>query len=860
MRILSLVCVWACVAAAPAGAATLTVNAGGNLQAAIDAAQPGDVIELQPGAVFTGNYKLTAKGGTTYITIRTGGSTLPPAGTRMTPTYAPLLAKIRSNQNGPALRAGAGANYWRLQWLELSPSVSTSSANLVELGGTGTSQDTLSEVPHHLIIDRCYLHGDASYGQRRGLALNSGDTQVINSYFADFKQVLQDTQAIAGWNGPGPYLIENNYIEGAAENILFGGNDPQIQDLVPSNITIRRNYISKPLKWRSESWTIKNLIELKNAQDVLVEGNTIENNWNAGQEGYSIIFTPRNQSGTAPWSIVKNVTIQNNVIRHVAAVFNVSGYDDEGISQQTQHIIIRNNLMYDVSTSYTNSSTPGPGRLAIIGNGPKDITFDHNTVDNNGSSTIFLYAGKAPTGTQIYQFVLTNNLLRDNQYGVFGDKVGEGNVAFAAYTPGAIVLQNTFAGGDGRTYPTGNDFPPLNQWLADFVSVGNADYRLVSTSISKNVGTDGKDLGVDFATLDGAMSGTTAPSTADPTSSAGTPSPSTGSAPYGGTASALPGTVQVENYDTGGSLVAYYDTTSANSGGAYRDNNVDIEATTDTGGGYNVGWTKATEWLQYTVNVAASGTYSVDLRVASNGSGGTFHIAVDGVDKTGSLTVPNTGGWQTWKTITRTGVSLPSGIHLMRLVMDGGGATGGIGNFNWVQVRQETTASTGGTTASGTSAYGGTPATLPGTVQFENYDAGGSEVAYWDTTSGNSGGAYRTNNVDIEATRDTGGGYDVGWTKATEWLKYTVNVAASGTYSVDVRAASNGSGGTFHIEVDGVDKSGPLTVLNTGGWQVWKTITKTGVSLSSGIHVLRVVMDATGASGDVGNFNWLAVR
>src|SRR5262249_9308372 len=174
--------------------------------------------------------------------------------------------------------------------LEFSPASTTASANLVEFGGAGTSQSSLSGVPHNLVIDRCYLHGDPSFGHRRGVSLNSASSKILNSYFKDFKGVNQDTQAIEGWNGPGPFLIENNYLEAAGENILFGGSDPSIPDLVPSDIVIRRNLISKPTAWITQNWTVKNLIEFKNAQRVTVEGNFIENNWAAGQQGYSILM------------------------------------------------------------------------------------------------------------------------------------------------------------------------------------------------------------------------------------------------------------------------------------------------------------------------------------------------------------------------------------------------------------------------------------------------------------------------------------------------------------------------------------------------------------------------------------------
>ena len=86
------------------------------------------------------------------------------------------------------------------------------------------------------------------------------------------------------------------------------------------------------------------------------------------------------------------------------------------------------------------------------------------------------------------------------------------------------------------------------------------------------------------------------------------------------------------------------------------------------------------------------------------------------------------------------------------------------------------------------------------------------------------------------------------------------SVTATGSYALDVRVASNGAGGTFHVEVDGVARTGAMTVPNTGGWQSWRTITASGVSLTSGTHVVRVVMDSVGATGSVGNFNWFAVR
>jgi hypothetical protein len=163
-----------------------------------------------------------------------------------------------------------------------------------------------------------------------------------------------------------------------------------------------------------------------------------------------------------------------------------------------------------------------------------------------------------------------------------------------------------------------------------------------------------------------------------------------------------------------------------------------------------------------------------------------------------------------------------------------------------------------GTFAQVASPFGGSPVPLPGTVQAENFDNGGSGVAYFDVTAGNRGGAYRTTDVDIEASSDSGGGYNVGWTRAGEWLKYTVNVATAGTYTLQARVAAPSAGGTFHVEFGGVDKTGSLTIPGTGGWQSWTTLSKS-VTLSAGTQVVRIVFDAAGPGGVFGNLNWLSV-
>ena len=238
--------------ARPAHADTIVVAAGGDLQAALNAARSGDTILLEPQATFTGNFKLPVHGGTDFVTIRSAASDLllPGAGRRMTPAYAAYLPRIVSPNNGPALRTAVGAAYWRLMLLEIGPTA-VSSGTALELGDGGSLQSSLPLVPHHLIVDRVYVHGDPIHGQRRGIGLNSAETTIVNSHIADIKAIGQDSQAIGGWNGPGPFHIENNYLEAAGEGVMFGGDDPRIDQLMPSDIEFRGNTVTRPMAWRN---------------------------------------------------------------------------------------------------------------------------------------------------------------------------------------------------------------------------------------------------------------------------------------------------------------------------------------------------------------------------------------------------------------------------------------------------------------------------------------------------------------------------------------------------------------------------------------------------------------------------------
>ncbi|PYM68877.1 MAG: hypothetical protein DME03_23425, partial [Candidatus Rokuibacteriota bacterium] len=227
---------------APTGQ-TIAVPAGGNLQAALDAAQPGDVITLQAGATFQGPFTLPNKAGAGWITVRTSApdSSLPAPGTRATPAHAAVMPKVVVAGNaGGAIRTAAGAHHFRFVGLEVNPLAGALAYSLIELGTGSETSETL--LPHDIVIDRCYVHGNPGEASGRGVAFNGKSLAVIDSTLADFKDQDFDTQAIMGWNGPGPFKIVNNYLEAAGENVMFGGADPSIANLVPSDIEIRGNH------------------------------------------------------------------------------------------------------------------------------------------------------------------------------------------------------------------------------------------------------------------------------------------------------------------------------------------------------------------------------------------------------------------------------------------------------------------------------------------------------------------------------------------------------------------------------------------------------------------------------------------
>jgi hypothetical protein len=440
------------VASTPVTGKTIKVDAGGNLQKALDSAKPGDEVVLQAGASFTGNFVLPKKeAGDGWIVVRTSDmQSLPSEGHRVLPENAAAMPKLLSPSTAAAIVTAAGASHYRLIGIEVTTSPEAELSYCLVSAGSGRETE-INALPSAIILDRMYIHGNAHLPFKRGVQLNGCSCSVIDSYISDIHVEGQDTQAIAIWNGCGPFKIVNNYLEAAGENVMFGGADPKIVDLVPSDVEFRNNYCFKPLTWRirpggptAPHWTVKNSFETKNARRLLVDQNVFENCWTDAQTGFAILLKSENQDGAAPWTVTEDFTFSNNLVRNSGSAIKIAGHTS-GPAKTASRFLIRNNRFEQIGKT-------DDGILLILLAGVTDVTFDHNTGFQSGA--VIIADGAAMPG-----LTFTNNISPHNQYGVKGSGQATGIKTLEAYFPGCQFLGNVLIGGNKSLYPAGNLFP-----------------------------------------------------------------------------------------------------------------------------------------------------------------------------------------------------------------------------------------------------------------------------------------------------------------------------------------------------------------------------------------------------------------
>lgn len=527
----------------PAPGPTISVPSGGDLQTALNNAECGETIALQAGATFTGSYTFPAKAcdNQNWIIVRTSApdASLPAEGTRMTPCYAgvaslpgrpaypcsspqKLLATITyaGTGLGPITFAN-GANHYRLLGLEITR-VSGNGKPVADLVGP-----QIGGSMNWIVLDRTYIHGTPADETRRGVRLSGGTSMAVqDSYLSDFHCSVigscVDSQAISGGTGDlpmGPYRIADNFLEAAAECILFGGGRGT---QVPADIEIRLNHFFKPMFWLEgqpgyapPAFIVKNHFELKNAQRVLFESNILEDTWGGfTQHGYSVVLTPRNVNDVATGNVcsvceVTDVTIRYITISHVAGAFVLSNplTPPNGYAAAGERYSIHDVIADDIDrVKYV-----GYGDFAQVTTIPqtllKNVMINHVTA----FAPHFLFNIGGLNTVKIPGFTFTNSIVTSG-HGISSDGAFQ-NLDCAAYAHTPLsMMQGCFS---GYTFSTNAilDSPaedPPSKWpvgnlyyttqTLGFVNYNNGnggDYHLLPSSPAIGAATDGADLGAD---------------------------------------------------------------------------------------------------------------------------------------------------------------------------------------------------------------------------------------------------------------------------------------------------------------------------------------------------------------------------
>jgi hypothetical protein len=538
----------------PAPGAVISVNAGADLQTALNSANCGDVIQLQAGATFSGQFFVPAKNCDInhWIWIRTSSpdSDLPAEGQRATPCYAGIgslegrpqyscaapadvmaTVQIQTEDDGPFLLA-PGANFYRFIGLEITrPAGTPGPARL--MSGQGTAD--------HIIVDRSWLHGAPQDETYTGVNLDGmTNAAIVDSYFSDFHCIsltgsCTDAQAIAGGvsdTQDGPFLIQDNFLEASGEAVMFGGGAAKS---TPTDIEIIGNHFWKPWQWMPGSqpfvggpngnpFVVKNHLELKNAVRVLIEANLMENSWGGfTQTGYGILLTPKNQhtqrgGNSCPRCEVTDITIRYVHIAHAGggiqmATALAAGSKHGGVALAGTRWSIHDIVLDDLSTTYL-----GEGAVFSLSNSwPRNplntVTINHITGFPDPATSMMLVGNTIRT-VHMYGLVFTNNLLITARYPVWntGGKtscavkdepdtsVKRCFTTFTYANNGLIAPPPQFP---PSTWPANNMFPQTvaEVEFTNFNNGDDGDYELLSSSPYKNRGTDGKDLGADIVGL-----------------------------------------------------------------------------------------------------------------------------------------------------------------------------------------------------------------------------------------------------------------------------------------------------------------------------------------------------------------------
>ena len=553
------------------------VPSGSNLQSALNAANCGDIIQLQAGGTFGSVQSIPNKScdDNHWITVETSGiASLPPEGTRASPCYAGVsslpgrpgypcpsggaanyMAKIQTQFNtGAAIDFVAGANHYRFIGLEITRLPGSSSSfgagpvyDLVDLGSNG---GTINKV----IFDQCWIHGlednrvqlgsNGPDETRTGVALEvATEVAVIDSYMNDLYCVsgigtCTEGQDIGGGVvGPGgTYKFVNNFLEAGGEPILFGGGSPSVDIVAPADTEIRRNHFFMPFNWyqRSSQYDggiqgnpvlVKNLLEFKNADRVLIEGNVFQHIWGGFSQG-----APLQDWNAGAHQTATNITERYNFMSYMGQVWEMAQVSHDpfcpagfcGFAVAQGQFSIHDNIFDHVEYSpcYGNDCSAYVAEF-LIDTGQvaphqmHDIFINHNTMvlDNQPGINAGFTSGPLPPN-EMYNFTWKNSIIPAGSYGFndggagasdCGSSATPSTSAFSACFTGSVIFGSNLipwgASNGGSWASLGGQAASTlvaDQNALGFTNPAGGDYHLTTSSPGHNAADDGKDIGADI--------------------------------------------------------------------------------------------------------------------------------------------------------------------------------------------------------------------------------------------------------------------------------------------------------------------------------------------------------------------------
>lgn len=373
------------------------VPSGANLQAAIDLAQAGDELLLEPGGLYVAEHRLRNRGDQGWVRIATDLPSVP-AGQRL--ELGHNLAKVTCRgTNCAAFRWDAGADGWELSLLEVTTEERHVNSPLVA--------HQTADTPQRILIDRVWSHPQ-TYVSRCAL-LNAEHVTIRYSQFTDCVNPGQQTQAVASWNHNGIWHVHDNYLEFAAMCTMFGGA-ARPAGVRPADVTIERNWCHVPPQFQGVYHSVANF-EVKDVIRLHVRANVFDGG------AWAFLLKSSSQQGVARMPVgTEDVTVEYNVLRNAGNCINLLRQQSGGPTLPMARVEFRHNICEQIGPD-SQGWTGYTGQLfQILQGGADDLVVRNNTFDTRGNTFI---NGLNPAPGLVPGFVYEENVVnRATRYGM----------------------------------------------------------------------------------------------------------------------------------------------------------------------------------------------------------------------------------------------------------------------------------------------------------------------------------------------------------------------------------------------------------------------------------------------------------